>query len=139
MSLWPSSQSLFGDEITLRSIDWLENFPWRNGSSVRAENGKYEITLHLQDFKPEEITIKTCDGYIIVKGRHEERKDEYGYVSRQFVRRYAIPEGCCPESVESKLSSNGVLTITALRESMVKCDTVIPVSHEGLNTVKSKL
>ncbi|CAG5037635.1 unnamed protein product [Parnassius apollo] len=135
MSSWPS----FGDEVVLRSIDWLENFPWRNENSVRAKKNKYEIFLHLKDFTPEEISVKTSDGYIVVTGQHEEKKDEYGFVSRRFVRRYAIPEGCRPESVESKFSSNGVLTISALRQPVTKRDTVIPVSHEGSNGVKSKL
>ncbi|XP_013148762.1 PREDICTED: protein lethal(2)essential for life-like [Papilio polytes] len=139
MSLWPSSQNLFGDEVVLRSIDWLENFPWRNESSVSAERDKFEIHMSLHDFKPEEISIKTADGYIIVKGQHEEKQDEYGFVSRQFVRRYALPEGCLPESVESKISPNGLLTITATRQPVIKRDIVIPVSHEGSNNLKSKL
>ncbi|KPJ00646.1 PREDICTED: protein lethal(2)essential for life-like [Papilio xuthus] len=139
MSLWPSSQNLFGDEVVLRSIDWLENFPWRNESSVNAERDKFEICMRLNDFKPEDISIKTADGYIVVQGQHEEKKDEYGFVSRQFVRRYALPEGCLPESVESKVSPNGILTITAARQPVIKRDIVIPVSHEGSSNPKSKL
>ncbi|CAK1546684.1 unnamed protein product [Leptosia nina] len=84
--MWPASK--FGDEIVLRSIDWLENFPWRNECTVRTENNKYEIHMNVKDFGPEDISIKTCNGFIIVEGKQEEKKDEYGYISRHFVRRY---------------------------------------------------
>lgn len=136
MSFWPATKPLFGDEVVLRSIDWLENLPWRNDSTVKTEKDKYKIYLHVKDFAPEEITVKTIDGYIVVEGKHEEKKDEDGLISRQFVRKYALPEGTRPESVESKLSSDGILTITAARKPVVRKDTIIPVSHEG---IKSKL
>ncbi|CAG4962365.1 unnamed protein product [Colias eurytheme] len=136
MSLWPAARPLFGDEVVLRSIDWLENFPWRNESSMRSENSKYEIRMNLKDFKPEEITIKTTDGFIVVEGKQEEKKDEHGYVSRHFVRKYAIPEGVKAENVESRLTVDGVLVIAIPRKEKNKRDTIIPVTHEG---VKSKL
>ncbi|XP_046974205.1 protein lethal(2)essential for life-like [Vanessa cardui] len=137
MSFWPTAKPLFGDEMVLRSIDWLENFPWRNEATIKKEKDKYSICLHAKDFSPDDITVKTADGFIVVEGKHEEKKDEDGYISRHFVRRYALPEGCKPESVESRLSSDGILTITAPRKPVVRRDTVIPVSHEG--SVKSKL
>lgn len=95
--------------------------PWRHlaaavrdlGSSIKSDADKYQISLDVQQFAPEEISVKTADGYIVVEGKHEEKKDEHGYISRQFTRRYALPEGATPETVESKLSSDGVLTISA--------------------------
>ncbi|XP_050357205.1 protein lethal(2)essential for life-like [Nymphalis io] len=137
MSFWPSTKPLFGDEMVLRSIDWLENFPWRNETTIKKDKDKYRICLHAKDFSPDEITVKTVDGFIVVEGKHEEKKDEDGYISRHFVRRYTLPEGCRPESVESRLSSDGILTIIAPRKPVVRRDTVIPVSHEA--SVKSKL
>lgn len=138
MSLWPTTKPLFGDEIVLRSIDWLENFPWRNEVSIKKEKDKYRICLQAKDFAPDELSVKTVDGFIVVEGKHEEKKDADGYISRHFVRRYALPEGCRPESVESRLSPDGVLIITAPRKTGSRRDTVIPVSHEASNT-KSKL
>ena len=37
----------------------------------------------------------------------------FRFVSRQFVRKYTLPDGCKPEQVSSNLSSDGVLLITA--------------------------
>nr|APX61063.1 heat shock protein 18.6 [Antheraea pernyi] len=126
----------FGDEITLRSIDWLENYPWREENTVKTEYDKYVINLAVKDFAPDEIKVKTADGTIIVEGKHEERQDEHGFVSRQFKRKYKLPVGCQLENAISKLSHDGILMITVPRS--LEQDTIIPVSHEG-GKVKSKL
>lgn len=115
--------------------------PWRHlaaaardlGSSIKADADKYQINLDVQQFAPEDISVKTVDGYIVVEGKHEEKKDEHGYISRQFTRRYALPEGATPESVESKLSSDGVLTISAPRKvpETVKGERNVPIAQTG--------
>lgn len=51
----------------------------------------FQVILDVQQFSPQEITVKTTDKYIIVEGKHEEKQDEHGYISRQFTRRYQIP------------------------------------------------
>lgn len=103
------------------------------GSSIKADTDKYQISLDVQQFAPDEISVKTADGYIVVEGKHEEKKDEHGYISRQFTRRYALPEGTIPESVESKLSSDGVLTISAPRKvpEGVKGERNVPIVQTG--------
>ncbi|KAJ8707421.1 hypothetical protein PYW08_010673 [Mythimna loreyi] len=115
--------------------------PWRHlaaaardvGSSIKADKDKFQVNLDVQHFAPEEICVKTVDGYIVVEGKHEEKKDQHGYISRQFTRRYALPEGCVPESVESKLSSDGVLTVTAPRKvpAAVQGERNIPITQTG--------
>lgn len=127
-----------GDEMTLRSIDWLKNYPWREENTVTTENDKCIINLVVKDFAPEEIKVKTADGIIIVEAKHEERQDVQGFISRQFKRKYKLPIGCRLEKVTSKLSHDGVLIITVPRQLPLEQDTVIPVSHEG-GKVKSKL
>ncbi|XP_026733878.1 protein lethal(2)essential for life-like [Trichoplusia ni] len=115
--------------------------PWRHlaaaardvGSTIKAENDKLQINLDVQHFAPEEISVKTADGYIVVEGKHEEKKDEHGFISRQFVRRYQLPEGAAPENVESRLSSDGVLTITAPRKvpEAIKGERKVPIAQTG--------
>ncbi|XP_063543084.1 protein lethal(2)essential for life-like [Cydia strobilella] len=115
--------------------------PWRHlaaaakdiGSSIKADKDKYQINLDVQHFAPEEISVKTADGYIVVEGKHEEKKDDHGYISRQFTRRYALPEGTAPETVESKLSSDGVLSIVAPRKvpDAIKGERSVPVTQTG--------
>lgn len=114
--------------------------PWRQlanaardiGSNIKADKDKFQINLDVQHFAPEEISVKTADGFIVVEGKHEEKKDEHGYISRQFVRRYALPKGCKPDTVESRLSSDGVLTVTAPRQSSaVKNERSVPIQQTG--------
>lgn len=49
------------------------------------------MILDVQQFTPNEITVKCTDKHIIVEGKHDERADEHGHVSRHFVRRYQLP------------------------------------------------
>ena len=112
---------------------------WRNlasltkdvGSTIKTDKDKFQINLDVQHFAPEEIIVKTIDKYIVIEGKHEERKDEHGFVSRQFKRRYAIPEGCNPEMIESKLSSDGVLTISAPKKSVEIGERIVPIAQTG--------
>ncbi|XP_049881543.1 protein lethal(2)essential for life-like [Pectinophora gossypiella] len=113
--------------------------PWKNlsalakdvGSTIKSDKEKFQVNLDVQHFAPEEISVKTSDGYVVIEGKHEERKDEHGFVSRHFKRRYALPEDCNPETVESKLSSDGVLTVIAPKVSSGKDEKVIPITHTG--------
>ncbi|XP_046974216.1 protein lethal(2)essential for life-like [Vanessa cardui] len=114
--------------------------PWRQlaqaardvGSSIKADKDKFQVNLDVQHFAPDEITVKTADGFIIVEGKHEEKKDEHGFISRQFVRKYALPKGCNPDTVESRLSSDGVLTVVAPRQtSASKNEKTVPIQQTG--------
>ncbi|CAK1546722.1 unnamed protein product [Leptosia nina] len=115
--------------------------PWRHlaaaardvGSTIKADSDKFQINLDVQHFAPEEITVKTADGYVVVEGKHEEKKDEHGFISRHFVRKYALPDGTLPETVDSKLSSDGVLTITAPRTvpETIKGERKVPIAQTG--------
>ncbi|KAI5639996.1 hsp20/alpha crystallin family domain-containing protein [Phthorimaea operculella] len=112
--------------------------PWRQlasrdiGSNIKCDKDKFQVNLDVQHFKPEEISVKTADGFVVIEGKHEEKKDEHGFVSRHFVRKYALPEGCQVENVESKLSSDGVLTITAPRQKpAIKGEKTVPIQQTG--------
>lgn len=61
--------------------------PWRtntslqrqtSGSTLNVEDDKFQVILDVQQFSPNEITVKTTDKYIIVEGKHEEKADEHG-------------------------------------------------------------
>ncbi|KAJ2947991.1 hypothetical protein O0L34_g9783 [Tuta absoluta] len=100
---------------------------------VRSDDEKFQVNVDVQHFSPEEINVKVVDGHIMVEGKHEEKRDQHGYVSRQFVRKYALPQGCLPDAVESKLSSDGVLTVTAPKVLPLPStgEKIIPIQHTG--------
>ncbi|KXJ78067.1 hypothetical protein RP20_CCG005665 [Aedes albopictus] len=115
--------------------------PWRNtaltrqdsGSTLNLDKDKYQIILDVQQFTPEEITVKTTDKYVVVEGKHEEKQDEHGFVSRHFTRRYMLPSGHDPNDIVSTLSSDGVLTVTAPKKSLPapNPERSVPIQQTG--------
>ncbi|KAL5290806.1 CRYAB.2 family protein [Megaselia abdita] len=85
----------------------------RSNKGAVANVGKdgFQVCMDVQQFKPSELTVKVVDDCVVVEGRHEEREDDHGYISRQFMRRYTLPKGFDPNHVVSTLSSDGVLSV----------------------------
>lgn len=100
-------------------------------ASVNFDKDKFQANLDVQQFRPEEITVKAADNTITIEGKHEEKRDEHGYISRHFVRKYVLPEGHDINRVESKLSSDGVLTITAPKIEGKDEGRSIPIVQTG--------
>ncbi|XP_045497530.1 protein lethal(2)essential for life-like [Colias croceus] len=103
------------------------------GTKISSDNEKFQVNVDVQHFAPDEINVKVGDGFVTVEGKHEEKRDEHGYISRQFVRRYALPQGCLPDTVQSKLSSDGVLTVTAPKVLPLPSsgERIVPITHTG--------
>ncbi|CAG0901225.1 unnamed protein product [Darwinula stevensoni] len=84
-------------------------------SEVVNDKDMFQVSLDVQQFAPEEITVKTVGDSVVIEGKHEEKPDEHGFVSRQFLRRYLLPANVRAEDVKSSLSSDGVLTVSAAK------------------------
>lgn len=121
--------------------------PWgellRNGdggtSVVEADKDQFKVILDVQQFKPEEINVKVVDKCVVVEAKHEEKRDEHGWISRQFERRYLIPDQCNIDEVASSLSSDGILTITAPRKEQPKIEGERPIKiqHTGKPAIQN--
>ncbi|KAF9424921.1 hypothetical protein HW555_000222 [Spodoptera exigua] len=112
------------------------------GSTIENEKGNFKITLDVQHYRPEEISVRVTDNEIIVEGKHEDRPDSHGYISRQFKRRYALPSQCPGENVTSSMSSDGVLIIIAEKKSSSeKQEKIVPIKMCGFTpkTIESKM
>lgn len=81
-------------------------------SNLKFDEKQVQVILDVQQFGPGEITVKTSDGAVIVEGKHEEKQDEHGYVSRHFKRRYLLPKDVDLDQIVSSLSSDGILTVS---------------------------
>ncbi|XP_054164067.1 alpha-crystallin B chain-like [Oppia nitens] len=77
---------------------------------------KFQVMVDVSHFAPEEITVKTMENTVVVTARHEDRADDFGYISRQFSRKYTLPPDVDPLAVTSSLSSEGILTVQAPRK-----------------------
>uniref|UniRef100_A0A182WJV3 SHSP domain-containing protein n=1 Tax=Anopheles minimus TaxID=112268 RepID=A0A182WJV3_9DIPT len=111
-----------------------------NGGPIT--NDRLQINLDVQQFTPHEITVKTVNNSIVVEGKHEEKQDEHGYISRHFVRRYVLPDDHDPKDVISSLSSDGVLTIVAPKKVQhppqeVTYERTVPIQRVEERTVES--
>ncbi|XP_060519200.1 alpha-crystallin B chain-like [Cylas formicarius] len=83
-------------------------------TSIIVDKDHFQANIDVQQFEPYEISVKlTGDNTVTVEGKHEEKEDDHGTICRHFVRRYQLPEDCDVARLQSKLSSDGVLTISA--------------------------
>ncbi|XP_049326262.1 heat shock protein 67B1 isoform X1 [Astyanax mexicanus] len=82
-------------------------------SEIYIQETKWTISLDVNHFAPTDITVRTHSGFLLVEGKHEERQDEHGYISRSFVRKYKLPVGIIIESIQSCISGDGILTVEA--------------------------
>ncbi|XP_072942743.1 protein lethal(2)essential for life [Epargyreus clarus] len=113
--------------------------PWRtslarqeSSSTINLTKEKFEVILDVQQFSPEEITVKASNNSVLVEGKHEEKQDEHGFISRQFTRRYILPTGYEVADLVSTLSSDGVLTITApKRQPAAPGERIVPITKTG--------
>lgn len=73
---------------------------------------KLRLRLDIQDFKPEEIVVKTTGNEIIVEAHREEKTDR-GTVNKQLSRKFTVPESVNLKEVTSSVSQDGVMSIEA--------------------------
>uniref|UniRef100_A0AAY4AIE3 Alpha-crystallin B chain n=1 Tax=Denticeps clupeoides TaxID=299321 RepID=A0AAY4AIE3_9TELE len=116
----------------MRMPSWLDS----GFSEMRLDRDRFAINLDVKHFSPEELTVKVNDDYIEIHGRHEDRQDEHGFVSRAFFRKYKVPVGVDPSALTSSLSSDGVLTVFAPRNMLDVPERTIPITCEEKGTAQ---
>jgi len=101
-----------------------ESFPEMKDNhliGLQEDSDKMEVSLDTAGYKPDELKINVIDDEVRIVGKHEE-KSESGHimVSRQFCRRYTLPQGAKKENITSNLSQDGVMVITVPKEEKLK-------------------
>jgi len=89
--------------------------PSEVAAQAELDRDKFKVSLDVSHFRPEDVTVKQVDNNLLVEGKHEERQDPHGFVSRTFTRRYVLPNDIKAEGVRCEWSPNGLLTIEAPR------------------------
>ncbi|CAL8344676.1 unnamed protein product [Lota lota] len=83
-------------------------------SSPTTTGGEpWKVCVNVHSFKPEELNVKTKDGFVEVSGKHEEKQEEGGIVTKNFTKKIQIPTDVDPVTVFASLSPEGVLIIEA--------------------------
>ncbi|KAK2119514.1 Heat shock protein beta-1 [Saguinus oedipus] len=92
----------------------------------------WRMSLDVNHFAPEELTVKTKDGVVEITGKHGERQDEHGFISRCFTRKYIAAPGVDPTQVSSSLYPEGTLTVEApMPKPATQSEITIPVTFES--------
>lgn len=100
------------DPSKLRSLHLADTVGNKDPISILNEDG-FQISLDVEQFSPNEITVKAVDNVVTVEGRHEEKEDDYGSVTRHFQRKYSLPACIEVADLVTTLSSDGILTLKA--------------------------
>ncbi|XP_075881933.1 heat shock protein beta-8 [Nelusetta ayraudi] len=82
-------------------------------SPVTTGGEPWKVCVNVHSFKPEELNVKTRDGFVEVSGKHEEKQEEGGIVTKNFTKKIQIPVDVDPLTVFASLSPEGVLIIEA--------------------------
>ncbi|XP_067095018.1 heat shock protein beta-6 isoform X1 [Osmerus mordax] len=82
-------------------------------AQVNCDHNGFVVQVDVKLFNPEELMVRVTGHFVEVQGKHEEKKDGAGMVTRQFNRRYRIPDGVDTMALESAVSPDGVLIISA--------------------------
>ncbi|NWI45892.1 CRYAA protein, partial [Picathartes gymnocephalus] len=81
-------------------------------SEVRSDRDKFTIMLDVKHFSPEDLSVKIIDDFVEIHGKHSERQDDHGYISREFHRRYRLPANVDQAAITCSLSNDGMLTFS---------------------------
>uniref|UniRef100_A0A8B9KJZ9 Heat shock protein family B (small) member 1 n=1 Tax=Astyanax mexicanus TaxID=7994 RepID=A0A8B9KJZ9_ASTMX len=99
-------------------------------SQVECDQKTWKISLDVSHFGSEEVSVKTKEGYLEITGKHEERRDEQGVISRSFTRKYKLPAEADLHQMSCTLSPEGILVVEApLASSPIPfpAETEIPI------------
>lgn len=143
LGLHPHELDVHSDQRPRHFWPRLNNFWGAVGAFAHPSIDKdgFHVCMDVHQFAPEEISVKTVDGVVVVDAKHEEREDEHGHIARQFSRRYTLPAGYDVNQVVSQLSSDGILIIKAPKPIKSEDDAnerVVPIQQTGparLNSV----
>ena len=105
----------------------------KDQKSLHFGKDGFQACVDVHHFQPSEISVKTMDHTIIIEGKHEERDDGHGSVTRHFVRKYVLPKDYDINGIHSTLSSDGVLTIKAPPPSTLSIgERHIQITHTNI-------
>lgn len=112
---------------------------WEGEKFLSTPEDGFQVSLNVNKFKPEEVSVKVADNNIIIEAKHEERNEDDSYVSRHFSRRYTLPKNCNIKDVVSTLSADGILTVRAPpKEIDTKNARTVHIQQTGADHVEPK-
>ncbi|XP_023186883.1 heat shock protein beta-6 [Xiphophorus maculatus] len=85
-----------------------------SSAEVYCDEIGFTVQVDVKHFNPEDLLVKVVGDFVEVQGQHKELKKEgHGFTTLQFNRRYRIPKGVNIMALESAVSPEGILIISA--------------------------
>lgn len=101
-----------GEGTTKKDSKDGEKEAQKPSENLVEDRDSFKVSFDVSKFKPEEITIRSEDGELVVEGKQEVKNNE-GFSTRHFVRAYSLPRNIDRDSFKSRLSKDGILSIEA--------------------------
>lgn len=99
-------------------------------TSITNDSDRFCLRLDVGHFDPDDIEVKTVDNLVVIHGKHGDRTDELGVISREFTRKCALPKEVKPETVKCSITSDGFLIVEAPKrpEKPPANERVVPIT-----------
>uniref|UniRef100_A0A4X2KK64 Alpha-crystallin A chain n=1 Tax=Vombatus ursinus TaxID=29139 RepID=A0A4X2KK64_VOMUR len=92
----------------------------------RIEKRGFVVFLDVKHFSPEDSIVKVVDDFVEIHGKHSERQDDHGDISRKFHHKCHLPSNVDQASISCSLSADGMPTF-----SVPKIHSNMDSSHSG--------
>lgn len=104
-----------------------------NNKAVVNSSKPTELSLRLNDYKPEDITVKVKDNQLTIKGKKEKRSGS-SYSCHQFERTFTLPKDCDRENILCSMDANGLIKLNIPHKD--KKEEEIKINVEQSNELK---
>jgi HSP20 family molecular chaperone IbpA len=100
----------------------------------------FKILVNVKDFTPDELFVESSEYMVRIKGKHEDKRDLYGSLSRSFSRIYDLPKNVQAEDITCVLQAGEILEISAPRgvEAPPMLTVPLTVSTEAKTEIDEK-
>ncbi|XP_022094492.1 uncharacterized protein LOC110981314 [Acanthaster planci] len=90
-------------------------------TEVQVSPTQFKVDLDVTGYAPEELAVKIVGDHIVIRGKHaEESPGEETKITREFSRRYTLPEDVLVEDVSVFLAKSGKLSVKVPRIVEIK-------------------
>ena len=108
---------LGGADLGLGSTSFVQphnyHFGTATSGSFQSSDDYMSVSMDVSAFAPEDLKVAIVGNQVVVEGKHAEKQDALGSIQRSFVRKFQLPRNAVAESVQSNMTADGMLTVTA--------------------------
>ncbi|CAK5105256.1 unnamed protein product [Meloidogyne enterolobii] len=140
-----STMSGFGSpgDLGLGSTSFVQPHNYQFGTatsgSFQSSDDYLSVSMDVSAFAPEDLKVSIVGNQLVVEGKHGEKSDALGSIERHFIRKFTLPRNAHPDLVQSNLTADGHLTVTASAPKIKETSPgrTIPIKIVNTNTTGS--